>query len=122
MRPANTSLMLVLVITACATPAQKIYAPGRDDIGRIARSRTAVTAFKWQYLSCPSTNKPKGAYPSYVVDHIHSLCTCGPDGPNNMRWQSVVGAMVKIGGSERYAGSKALNQRLSWGRCGQRAR
>jgi hypothetical protein len=44
---------------------------------------------------CPTTGKPAGACPGYVVDHIRPLCAGGPDTPANMQWQTVAEAKRK---------------------------
>ena len=44
---------------------------------------------------CPSTGRPSGACPGYVVDHINALKRGGADDPSNMRWQTVEDAKAK---------------------------
>lgn len=44
---------------------------------------------------CPSTGKPRGACPGYVVDHIRPLCAGGLDRPENMQWQTIAEAKAK---------------------------
>jgi hypothetical protein len=44
---------------------------------------------------CPSTGKPTGACPGYVVDHIVPLKRGGLDAPSNMQWQTVAEANAK---------------------------
>jgi len=44
---------------------------------------------------CPTTNKPRGACPGYVVDHVVPLCAGGADHPSNLQWQTVADAKVK---------------------------
>lgn len=66
----------------------------RDSSGAIARSSSAVAAFK-KANHCPSTGKGIGACPGYIVDHIQPLCACGPDAPSNMQWQTVVDSKAK---------------------------
>jgi hypothetical protein len=71
-------------------------APGvpRDRHGRITRSTAAKHAFKKNH-PCPSTGKPKGACPGYVIDHIQPLKRGGRDAPENMQWQTVQAAKIK---------------------------
>ncbi len=38
---------------------------------------------------CPSTGKPRGACPGWVVDHVIALACGGEDHPSNMQWQTV---------------------------------
>lgn len=59
----------------------------RDSRGRTARSRAAKDDFKRQN-PCPSTGKPYGACPGYIIDHINPLACGGPDEPSNMQWQT----------------------------------
>ena len=61
---------------------------------KINREQKAVAAFKHSN-PCPSTGKPKGSCPGYVVDHIRPLCAGGPDKPENMQWQTVEAAKAK---------------------------
>jgi len=44
---------------------------------------------------CPSTGKPTGACPGYVVDHIVPLKRGGPDQLSNMQWQTIADAKAK---------------------------
>ncbi len=37
----------------------------------------------------PSTGKPFGACPGYIIDHIMPLKRGGADAPSNMQWQTV---------------------------------
>lgn len=62
--------------------------------GKIARSETAKNAFK-RMNPCPSTGRPRGACPGYVIDHVIPLCAGGPDRPSNMQWQTLVDAKAK---------------------------
>ena len=60
----------------------------RDKHGHIKRSLEAKKAFKKMQL-CPSTSKPSGACPGYIIDHIIPLKRGGMDAPSNMQWQTV---------------------------------
>lgn len=61
---------------------------------KIARSSSAKAEFK-RLQPCPSTGRPRGACPGYIIDHIKPLCAGGPDDPGNMQWQTVEAAKVK---------------------------
>lgn len=58
------------------------------------RSHTARAEFQRAH-PCPSTGKPRGACPGYVVDHVRPLCAAGADAPENMAWQTVADGKVK---------------------------
>lgn len=58
------------------------------------RSKAERAAFQREH-PCPSTGKPRGRCPGYVVDHIKPLCAGGPDKPWNMQWQSIADAKAK---------------------------
>lgn len=58
------------------------------------RSSAAKNAFQAGH-PCPSTNKPKGKCPGYIVDHITPLACGGADTPINMQWQTVAEAKEK---------------------------
>jgi hypothetical protein len=66
----------------------------RDRHGRIKRSAEAKHASKKSH-PCPSTGKPKGACPGYVIDHIQALKHGGRDAPDNIQWQTVQEAKIK---------------------------
>ena len=61
---------------------------------KIPRSSSAKSEFKREQ-PCPSTGKPKGACPGYIIDHVIPLCAGGPDAPSNMQWQTVADAKEK---------------------------
>jgi len=44
---------------------------------------------------CPSTGKPRGACPGWVVDHVIAIACGGADLPVNMQWQTVEDAKAK---------------------------
>ena len=54
-------------------------------------SQTAVA----RAAHCPSTGKPKGACPGFIIDHVVPLACGGPDTPANMQWQTVKDAKAK---------------------------
>lgn len=58
------------------------------------RSHAAKLTFQRNH-PCPSTGKPRGACPGYVIDHIKPLCAGGADAPGNMQWQTVAAAKIK---------------------------
>ncbi len=60
----------------------------RDKHGHIQRSLEAKKAFK-KMQPCPSTSKPFGACPGYIIDHVIPLKRGGIDAPSNMQWQTV---------------------------------
>lgn len=66
----------------------------RTASGRIARSATARREFQRQN-PCPSTGRPSGACPGYVVDHVQALKHGGLDEPGNMQWQTTAAARAK---------------------------
>jgi hypothetical protein len=41
------------------------------------------------------TDKPRGACPSYVVDHVIPICAGGADDPLNMQWKTIADAKAK---------------------------
>ena len=78
---------LAAVIVLAALVAQ-------DADAKILRSSSAKAEFKRLQL-CPSTGRPRGACPGYIIDHVVPLCAGGPDDPGNMQWQTVEAAKVK---------------------------
>lgn len=61
---------------------------------KTVRSSSAKAEFK-RLQPCPSTGRPRGACPGYIIDHVVPLCAGGPDAPGNMQWQTVEAAKVK---------------------------
>ncbi len=61
---------------------------------KIHRDHKAVEAFK-AANHCPSTGKPRGVCPGWIVDHVKPLCAGGVDHKSNMQWQTVADAKVK---------------------------
>jgi 5-methylcytosine-specific restriction endonuclease McrA len=72
----------------------------RDFHGRIKRSAAAKNEFKHSH-PCPSTGKPTGGCPGYVVDHVTPLECGGADAASNMQWQTVAEGKAKDK-TERY--------------------
>lgn len=68
--------------------------------GKIKRSGATKDAFKRQ-RPCPSTGRPSGSCPSYVIDHVKPLECGGADDPSNMQWQTVADGKAKDK-TERY--------------------
>jgi hypothetical protein len=66
----------------------------RDSHGKIARDPRQTNAFKKQH-PCPSTGKPSGSCPGYVIDHVVPLKRGGADSPSNMQWQTERAAKQK---------------------------
>lgn len=61
---------------------------------REPRDRGARSAFVASH-PCPSTGKPFGACPGYIVDHVKALACGGADDPSNMQWQTVADSCAK---------------------------
>ena len=68
--------------------------------GKIKRSGAAKDAFKRQQ-PCPSTGRPSGSCPGYVIDHVNPLECGGADDPSNMQWQAIADGKAKDK-TERY--------------------
>ncbi len=66
----------------------------RDSHGRIKRNPHARREFM-RLHPCPSTGKPRGRCPGWVVDHVVPLKRGGLDHPANMQWQTVEAAKAK---------------------------
>jgi hypothetical protein len=64
------------------------------------RSQKAKAIFKYSH-PCPSTGRPKGSCPGYVIDHIKPLACGGPDDASNMQWQTKAEAKAKDGWERR---------------------
>lgn len=88
LRYAAVATVIILVTTMAMAE------PVRDEDGRIARSRSAVLAFRKDH-PCPATSSTTGRCPGYVVDHVVPLCADGPDTPANMQWQAKLEALEK---------------------------
>jgi hypothetical protein len=65
-----------------------------DADARQPRSHKATATFQRLY-HCPSTGKPRGPFPGYVIDHVTPLCAGGADDPLNMQWQTIADAKIK---------------------------
>jgi hypothetical protein len=84
--------MMKLAAIAATSPAASQASRGeprdqaraqRHNAPRIVRSSAARREFQRSH-PCPSTAKPTGACPGYVVDH-----------PANMQWQTIAEARAK---------------------------
>ena len=53
-----------------------------DAEAREPRSHSAKTTFQRLY-HCPSTSRPRGACPGYIIDHVTPLCAGSADDPLN---------------------------------------
>ena len=80
----TSSPLFLLAIALLSLPAD----------ARIKRDHKAVAEFK-RSNPCPSTGKPRGACPGWVVDHRTALACGGSDAPANMQWQTVADAKAK---------------------------
>jgi hypothetical protein len=76
------SLALIVILASSAAPVERRTAPRSEprDQAHALRGRTATTPRssasrrEFQHLQpCPSTGRPAGACPGYVVDHIIPL-------------------------------------------------
>lgn len=93
----TTAALIALSVTSCSTPPPQLTSPPhiqRDAHGRIVRSAAAIAAFK-RLHPCPSTMKPTGPCPGYIIDHVIALKRGGADSPANMQWQTVEDAKAK---------------------------
>lgn len=60
---------------------------------------------------CPSTGKPYGHCPGYVVDHVIALACGGPDSVENLQWQTVADACEKDKWELQVCGKQYLYRR-----------
>ncbi len=96
MRRGLLILGLLLVLTGGAEAACK-----RSDAVRRAFVRTHP---------CPATGLNKLPCYGFILDHIIPLCANGPDGPNNLQWQSIADAKAKDRDERRLC--RTLGKRL----------
>jgi hypothetical protein len=68
--------------------AVQAYARAASGTGSAPRSTGARRAFQPQH-PCPSTNRPTGACPGYVVDRASPWVCGGIDTPENMQWEPI---------------------------------
>ncbi len=96
-------LLAIILLFTVATPAADRRSEPRDQarsqrhtstVKPPARSPAARAAFQ-RANPCPSTGRPTGSCPGYVVDHIQPLKRGGADRPDNMQWQTVAEARAK---------------------------
>lgn len=78
--PAHTAVILLVLCAGLADATD--------------RDRRQVRAFQ-RTDPCPSTGKPRGPCPGWIVDHVVPLCAGGADRPVNMQWQTVAAARLK---------------------------
>lgn len=74
LRAVAIAAALALAAEACASSTK--------------RSTAERNRFQRETL-CPSTGKPAGACPGYVIDHVVPLCAGGEDHRRNMQWLTV---------------------------------
>lgn len=84
---AKSFSLVVMVVVGLA------FSPLEAEAGR-NRSAAAIYQFK-KHNPCPSTLKPRGACPGYVIDHVIALKRGGADLPSNLQWQTVAEARLK---------------------------
>jgi hypothetical protein len=77
-------LILALLLLPAIEAALRRASCARNSKGRIARSSTARHQFE-RSNPCPSTGKPSGACPGYVIDHKQALKFGSSDTPGNMQ-------------------------------------
>lgn len=83
-----------LITTTAIVSIAALLAIPQSTHARTHRSAAAKAAFK-RAAHCPSTGKPKGACPGFIIDHVVPLACGGPDTPANMQWQTVKDAKAK---------------------------
>ena len=92
-----TKLLPLLLTTASAWPAaaQQRSEP-RDQAApqRVHRSTSERRRFR-SWHPCPSTGRPAGACPGYIVDHVIAIKRGGADVAENMQWQTLAEAKAK---------------------------
>jgi hypothetical protein len=77
--------MLAALLTLACVPTTSDAAP---------RSKAAIDSFKRAH-PCPATDRPGGACPGYVIDHVKPLACGGADAPANMQWQTTADGKAK---------------------------
>ena len=95
-------LCILSSLNAFATPRHshshrssfRSYSTRSTRHGRYRRSTTAKNNFKREH-PCPSTGRPSGSCPGYVIDHINPLECGGADAPFNMQWQTIAEGKAK---------------------------
>lgn len=94
----KTAVVLIVVL-AMGLPlpseaGRKAEGVQRTPAGKIHRSPRARAEFKREN-PCPSTGRPSGGCPGYVIDHVVALKRGGADRPFNMQWQTKADAKEK---------------------------
>lgn len=87
-------LMLFAIPSSYAHNSDYCTTCERDSHGHIKRSLEAKHEFK-RLHPCPSTGKPSGQCPGYIIDHIKPLKRGGADEPSNMQWQTIEESKAK---------------------------
>lgn len=73
---------------------ERAHGVARATSGKIERSPRARAEFKHSN-PCPSTGRPSGGCPGYIIDHIVALKRGGADHAGNMQWQTIAAAREK---------------------------
>jgi hypothetical protein len=96
MKALPIALMLVMLAAFPTSSGARSKAPGlqRTPSGKIERSPRVRAEFK-RSNPCPSTGRPSGGCPGYVIDHVTPLKRGGADRPSNMQWQTKAAAKEK---------------------------
>jgi hypothetical protein len=107
-------LLLLAACLAAGTPAQA----ARPKIQCVAESRSASAVARYRRLfPCPATGRIQKTCPGYVVDHVRSLCSGGPDTIGNMAWQSRRQSVAKDNWENTPGAPKRLEECLRTGDC-----
>ena len=91
---ASSSQGVVTPLLATASHSKATPGVARHSRGHIARNAQAKAEFRKAH-PCPSTGRPTGACPGYVIDHVTPLKRGGADAPYNMQWQTTLQAKEK---------------------------
>lgn len=86
-RAQINALQKIIIFLMMITISLNVYAERH-------RSQKAKSIFKSTHY-CPSTGRPKGSCPGYIIDHINPLACGGADSPDNMQWQTKQEAKAK---------------------------
>jgi 5-methylcytosine-specific restriction endonuclease McrA len=92
----RTLLPLLLTAAAIAHAGGQARSQPRDEAARQRTHRNTSERRRFQsWHPCPSTGKPAGACPGYIVDHVVPIKRGGADVAENMQWQTVSEAKAK---------------------------
>jgi hypothetical protein len=84
----------LFTILLCLPLLAQACVPGRDDYGRIKRSRKVVAIFM-ATVPCPATGEVGKRCVGHVIDHKIPLACCGSDTIENMQYQTIAAAKAK---------------------------